>query len=67
MHPDDNDARFLYATLLRRIGRVRDAKQELDFVEQFSASRKWAWEVREEKRLLALPVEVTTSLAIEAA
>jgi tetratricopeptide (TPR) repeat protein len=75
VHPDDDDARLLLATMFRRVGRVQEASLELDSVERstgsatgrLAAGRKWSWEIREERRLLASPKNVDNSKFVEAA
>jgi hypothetical protein len=49
----DLDARLMLATLLRRTGRLDEAKGQLDTLARFEGAGKWQWEMQRERELLA--------------
>jgi len=46
----DADARLMLATLLRHVGRIDEALEELDRLTKLEDAVKWEWEIREERR-----------------
>jgi hypothetical protein len=48
--PRDLEARLLLATLLRHTGRIEEARQQLDRLERFEGSGKWALEIHRERQ-----------------
>jgi hypothetical protein len=48
----DAEARLLLATLLRRTGRVREARRQLRRLERLEVAERWKWEIRREWELL---------------
>jgi len=51
-NPRDVDAGLMLATLLRRTGRVDEARGQLDRIERWEGSEKWELEIRRERELL---------------
>lgn len=51
-NPRDLDAALMLATLLRRTGRVGEARRQLDRLERWDGSVKWELEIRRERELL---------------
>lgn len=60
-HERDLEARLLLATLYRRTRRAVEAAAELDRLERFEGSQKWALEICRERQLLAQGVGQTDS------
>ncbi len=67
----DVEARLGYATLLRRIGRLRQAKRRLDRLALLDAAQDWKYEIAKEHELIArqenqnLDDQQTATVAIE--
>ena len=51
-NPRDLEAGLLLATLFRRTGRPREAETELNRLERYQGSEKWALEIGRERQLL---------------
>lgn len=51
-HPHDVEARLLWASTLRRLGEVADARRQLELVRQSDTAGRWILEVHREKGLL---------------
>jgi len=51
-NPRDLDAGLMLATLLRRTGRTGEAEAELNRLERFEGSKRWALEIARERELL---------------
>jgi uncharacterized protein HemY len=51
-NPRDFDARLMWATLLRRTGRLDEAERQLDRLERLDGSQKWELEIRRERQWL---------------
>jgi hypothetical protein len=49
----DLEARLMLATLLRRCGRLDDARGQLDTLARFEGAEKWEMEIRAQRKLLA--------------
>jgi hypothetical protein len=50
--PRDVDAGLMLATLLRRTGRLGEARRQLDRIERWDGWEKWELEIRRERELL---------------
>jgi hypothetical protein len=61
--PRDLEARLMLATLLRHTRRLEDARRELELIERFEGSGKWAWEIRQERAILAQAAEASQAEA----
>ena len=48
----DIPARLLLASLLRRVGRLEEAKRQLDTLGRFEAAEKWQLEIQRERQLI---------------
>jgi hypothetical protein len=51
-NPRDIEAGLMWATLMRRQGRLHEAVKELDRIERFEGHQKWELEIRRERELL---------------
>ena len=52
--PRDMESRLLYATMLRHIRRLKDARMELNLLQKFDESIQWEFEIRREWQLIDL-------------
>lgn len=53
VNPRDLDARLMLATLLRHIGRLDEAAEQMDWIGRCEGSQKWELEIARERQLLA--------------
>lgn len=52
LHPQDVESRLMLASTLRRQGRLREARRQLEHLRQTDCSGRWILEVHREKALL---------------
>jgi hypothetical protein len=52
-HDRDVDAHLLLATLYRHTRRIEEAQERLTRLERLDGAAKWAWELAQERKLLA--------------
>lgn len=57
--PRDIEARLLLATTYRQAERFEDARNELDRLEKIDGSRRWWWEIQDERARIARESEST--------
>ena len=51
-NPRDMEAGLMWATVLRHIGRIHEASEQLDHLERFEGHHKWGMEILHERKLL---------------
>jgi len=64
-NPRDLEARLMLATLLRHTGRIEEALGHLEALERFEGARKWSWEIRRERELLAEVQRIRSNTQVE--
>ena len=52
--PRDMESRLLYATMLRHMRRLDDAREELKLLQKFDESIRWEFEIHRERQLIEL-------------
>ncbi len=51
--PDDMEGRLLLASVQRRMGRLSEARRNLDVLRQDESAQSWGWEIRNEQQRIA--------------